>query len=77
MIFASGGSIGKSVIKAAEKSEGKVIGSDMDQSSLSETVITSAVNRESIGPWKPFLRVILERLSPEGQRLIMRQRMTV
>lgn len=43
VIFASGGSIGKSVIKAAEKSEGKVIGSDMDQSSLSETVITSAV----------------------------------
>lgn len=43
VIFACGGSIGKSVIRAAENHEGKVIGVDVDQSSESETVITSAM----------------------------------
>ncbi len=43
VIFACGGSIGKSVIRAAENHGGKVIGVDVDQSSESETVITSAM----------------------------------
>ncbi len=43
VIFACGGSITKSVIRAAEKHEGKVIGVDVDESSESETVITSAM----------------------------------
>ena len=43
VIFACGGSIGKSVIRAAENHNGKVIGVDVDESSESETVITSAV----------------------------------
>ncbi len=42
VIFACGGSVSRPVIKAAEKNNGKVIGADVDQSSLSETVITSA-----------------------------------
>ena len=42
VIFACGGSVSSSVIKAAEKAGGKVIGADFDQSGLSETVITSA-----------------------------------
>ena len=45
VIFASGGSINSSVIKAAEKvdkKKKKVIGSDVDQSELSDTVLTSA-----------------------------------
>lgn len=42
VIFACGGAMNKSVMKAAESAEKKVIGSDIDQSSLSETVITSA-----------------------------------
>lgn len=42
VIFACGGSVSLSVIKAAEKKDGKVIGADFDQSELSETVITSA-----------------------------------
>ncbi len=41
-IFACGGSMGRSVMSAAESSNGKVIGVDIDQSYLSETVITSA-----------------------------------
>jgi len=43
VIFACGGSIGNGVILAAENHDGKVIGVDIDQSSQSETVITSAV----------------------------------
>ena len=42
VIFACGGSIGESVMAAAESAHGRVIGVDADQSGLSETVITSA-----------------------------------
>ena len=42
VIFACDGSVSLSVIKAAEKADGKVIGADFDQSALSDTVITSA-----------------------------------
>ena len=42
VIFACGGAMGRSVIKAAENNNGKVIGVDVDQSGVSETVITSA-----------------------------------
>ncbi len=42
VIFACGGAMGRSVMKAAEKGTGKVIGVDVDQRYLSETVITSA-----------------------------------
>ncbi len=43
VIFACGGAISKSVIRAAENHDGKVIGVDVDESSESETVITSAM----------------------------------
>lgn len=43
VIFACGGKVGDSVMKAAEASEGKVIGVDVDQSKDSETVVTSAM----------------------------------
>lgn len=43
VIFACGGGISKSVIKAAEDENGKVIGVDRDQSTDSLTVLTSAV----------------------------------
>jgi basic membrane protein A and related proteins len=42
VIFACGGSVGKSVMSAASESNGKVIGVDVDQRYDSETVITSA-----------------------------------
>ena len=42
VIFACGGSMGKSVMMAAENCNGYVIGVDSDQSGLSETVITTA-----------------------------------
>ena len=42
VVFACGGSVGKSVMSAASESEAKVIGVDVDQRYDSETVITSA-----------------------------------
>ena len=48
IIFACGGAMNKSVMKAAENNKGKVIGSDVDQSGLSGTVITSAQKNISI-----------------------------
>lgn len=43
VIFAAAGGAGRSVMAAAEAEGGKVIGVDIDQSFLSETVITSAL----------------------------------
>ena len=43
VIFGCGGSVGNSVMAAAEASSGKVIGVDVDQSSESDTVISSAM----------------------------------
>ncbi len=43
VIFACGGAISKSIIRAAEGHEGKVIGVDVDESGESEKVITSAM----------------------------------
>ena len=42
VIFACGGAVGNSVMAAAETADAKVIGVDVDQSSQSKTVITSA-----------------------------------
>lgn len=43
VVFACGGAVGNSVMSAAEAAGTKVIGVDVDQSSESETVITSAM----------------------------------
>lgn len=48
VIFACGGSVGKSVMSAASESNGKVIGVDVDQRYDSETVITSAIKGLSV-----------------------------
>lgn len=47
VIFACGGAMGRSVMKAAEGLEGKVIGVDVDQSTESESVITSSLKNLS------------------------------
>lgn len=47
IIFACGGGVGNSVMKAAETAGTKVIGVDVDQSVESETVITSAMKNLS------------------------------
>ncbi|MDF2948782.1 MAG: tmpC [Sedimentibacter sp.] len=43
VIFACGGAVGNSVMKAAETAKTKVIGVDVDQSAESDTVITSSM----------------------------------
>lgn len=43
VIFACGGSMGRSVMRAAENHNGKIIGVDVDQHTESPTVITSAM----------------------------------
>jgi len=47
VIFACGGSVGNSVMKAAETAGTKVIGVDVDQSPESDTVITSSMKNLS------------------------------
>ena len=47
VIFACGGSVGNSVMKAASTAKKAVIGVDVDQSSESDTVITSAMKNIS------------------------------
>ena len=47
VIFACGGAIGNSIMQAAEQNNGLVIGVDVDQSSQSTTVITSAMKEIS------------------------------
>lgn len=47
VIFACGGAVGNSVMKAAEAAKTKVIGVDVDQSGESETVITSSMKNLS------------------------------
>ena len=47
VIFACGGAVGNSVMKAAEAAKTKVIGVDVDQSAESETVITSSMKNLS------------------------------
>ncbi|MDR0326538.1 MAG: BMP family ABC transporter substrate-binding protein [Oscillospiraceae bacterium] len=48
VIFACGGAVGNSVMAAAEKAGMKVIGVDIDQSSESATVITSAMKELAV-----------------------------
>ncbi len=48
IIFACGGQIGSSIMTAAEAAGGKVIGVDVDQSSESNSVVTSAMKQLAI-----------------------------
>ncbi len=48
VIFGCGGAVGNSVMAAAEEKGAKVIGVDVDQSSESDTVITSAMKKLSV-----------------------------
>ena len=51
VVFACGGSMCQSAFSAAAANDGKVVGVDVDQSNLSDTVITSAMKgiREAVG----------------------------
>lgn len=74
VIFASGGAMGNAVMKAAENNGGKVIGVDVDQSSESDTVITSAKKNICDGV-DYLLRQYMDGTLPLGtsQRLTVRE----
>ena len=57
LIFACGGGVGNSVMKAAETADKKVIGVDVDQSSESETVITSAMKNLQNAAYKTLTTI--------------------
>ena len=48
VVFGCGGAVGNSVMAAAEEAGAKVVGVDVDQSSESDTVITSAMKQRSV-----------------------------
>ncbi len=48
VVFGCGGAVGNSVMAAAEEAGAKVVGVDVDQSSESDTVITSAMKQLSV-----------------------------
>ncbi|MBO5094611.1 MAG: BMP family ABC transporter substrate-binding protein [Lachnospiraceae bacterium] len=52
VIFGCGGAVGNSVMAAAEEAGAKVIGVDVDQSSESDTVITSAMKQLSVSVYE-------------------------
>lgn len=70
VIFACGGAVGNSVMKAAEKNQAKVIGVDVDQSSESDSVITSAMKnlQQSVND---ALKSIYDGSFKGGQTLIL------
>lgn len=52
VVFGCGGAVGNSVMAAAEEAGAKVIGVDVDQSSESDTVITSAMKQLNVSVYE-------------------------
>ena len=69
VIFACGGAVGNSVMSAAEQSDGKVIGVDVDQSSESATVITSATKGLRVSVYDSIAGFYDDQF-PGGQKLV-------
>lgn len=63
VIFACGGAMGKSVIRAAENHNGKVIGVDVDQTGESDTVITSAMKQLDMAVYRGLEEINSEEFS--------------
>lgn len=70
VIFSCGGGIGNSVMAAAEANDGLVIGVDVDQSSESATVITSAYKQLAISVTKE-LKAIDDGTFPGGENIVL------
>lgn len=70
VIFSCGGGIGNSVMAAAEANKGLVIGVDVDQSSESSTVITSAYKQLAVSVTKE-LKAIDDKTFPGGKDLVL------
>lgn len=70
VIFACGGSVGNSAMAAAEANNGKVIGVDVDQSSESATVISSAMKGLAASV-EQMLDGYYSNAFPGGQNLVL------
>lgn len=69
VIFACGGAVGNSAMAAAEQADGKVIGVDVDQSSESPTVISSAMKGLGSSVYDIISEYYLDEF-PGGQNLV-------
>ena len=69
-IFGCGGSVGNSVMAAAEQADGKMIGVDVDQSYESDAVITSAMKNLG-GAVEDILAQYYDGKFPGGQGLVL------
>ena len=69
VIFACGGAVGNSVMAAAEQNNKKVIGVDVDQSSESPTVITSAMKGLRVSVYD-CVKDFYDNKFPGGQNLV-------
>jgi len=69
VIFGCGGAVGNSVMAAAEQANKKVIGVDVDQSSQSPTVITSAMKGLRVSVYD-CIKDFYDNKFPGGQNLI-------
>ncbi|MCL2184340.1 MAG: BMP family ABC transporter substrate-binding protein [Treponema sp.] len=69
VIFACGGAIGNSVMAAAEQTNKKVIGVDVDQSGESRTVITSAMKGLQVSVYD-CVKAYYEGKFPGGETLV-------
>lgn len=70
VIFSCGGAAGKSVIKAAEIANAKVIGVDVDQSADSKQVITSAIKMLSLSVYETIVKAY-EGDFPGGKTIVL------
>lgn len=70
VIFGCGGAVGNSVMAAAQDANGKVIGVDVDQSSESDTVITSAMKLLSNSVYDG-IKLFYEDAFPGGQTITL------
>ena len=70
IIFACGGGVGNSVMKAAETAGAKVIGVDVDQSGESDTVITSAMKNLALSVYSA-LEDFYAGAFPGGQSIVL------
>ncbi len=69
VIFACGGAVGNSAMRAAESAKGKVIGVDVDQSPESQTVISSAMKGLGVSVYDT-IKAYYEDKFPGGQGLV-------
>jgi basic membrane protein A and related proteins len=70
VIFAAAGGAGTSVMLAAENTDSKVIGVDVDQSYISDTVISSAMKQLAVAVQQELTAIIIDGAGNGGNTLV-------